>query len=178
MATVRPHSRKALDRNTSRPVTVEVLSSTEIGCRAEAADVALLEERPFPSSRGIADARLVIAGGKGFRKKDGFALLFGLTEHTGGEVRASREAVDRGWADYPRQVGLSGRTISPIVYMAFGISGAIQHLAGMQTAETVISINTDPDAPLAAMSDLAIRADLYELIPVLTARLEAYRSVE
>jgi electron transfer flavoprotein alpha subunit len=135
----------------------------------------LIEERPFEGSRGLADARLVLAGGKGFRKKEGFALLSGLAATIGAEVGASREAVDRGWADYPRQVGLSGRTISPELYIAFGISGAIQHLAGMQTSEVIVSVNSDPDAALAATSDLAIRADLYELIPALAARLEGYR---
>lgn len=202
MATVRPHSRKALERDASRPVRVESLAAAAgsgPGSRLTAANLAgegpageagsaaagpagdglvLLEERPFESSRGLADARLVFAGGKGFRKKEGFELLFGLAELSGGEVGASREAVDRGWADYPRQVGLSGRTISPELYLAFGISGAIQHLAGMQTSGFIVSVNSDPDAPIAAASDLAVRADVYELLPALAARLENYGPAE
>ena len=82
--------------------------------------------------------------------------------------------MDRGWAEYPRQVGLSGRTISPDVYIALGISGAIQHLAGIQTAERVVSVNTDPDAPIFAVSDLAIRGDLFDFIPALEKKLEGY----
>lgn len=194
MATVRPHSRKALDRDPSRPVRVERLDAAAgsggsggvgdsggsggAGGGHEGDGLVLLGERPFESSRGLADARLVFAGGKGFRKKEGFELLFRLAELAGGEVGASREAVDRGWADYPRQVGLSGRTISPELYLAFGISGAIQHLAGMQTSGFIVSVNSDPDAPIAAASDLAVRADVYELVPALAARLEGYRPAE
>lgn len=172
MSTVRPHSKPEAPRDPSRPVSVR---------KAEAAGaprggLKLVEERPFPASRGIADARLVVAGGKGFRKKEGFAQIEGLAERLGAEVGASREAVDRGWADYPRQVGLSGRTISPELYLALGISGAIQHLAGIQTAEAVVSVNTDPDAPIFAVSDLAIRADLFDFIPALERKLEAYEA--
>lgn len=192
MATVRPHSRKALDRDPSRPVRVERFAAAagpggaggagggqgRAGEGSAGDALVLLGERPFESSRGLADARLVFAGGKGFRKKEGFELLFRLAELAGGEVGASREAVDRGWADYPCQVGLSGRTISPELYLAFGISGAIQHLAGMQTSGFIVSVNSDPDAPIAAASDLAVRADVYELVPVLAARLEGYRPAE
>lgn len=192
MATVRPHSRKALDRDPSRPVRVERFAAAagpggaggagggqgRAGEGSAGDALVLLGERPFESSRGLADARLVFAGGKGFRKKEGFELLFRLAELAGGEVGASREAVDRGWADYPCQVGLSGRTISPELYLAFGISGAIQHLAGMQTSGFIVSVNSDPDAPIAAASDLAVRADVYELVPALAARLEGYRPAE
>jgi electron transfer flavoprotein alpha subunit len=175
MATVRPHSRRPLVRDATRSVTIEVRAAP----RGDGRDgLELLEERPFPSSRGIADARAVVAGGKGFRRKEGFRLLEDLAGLMGAEVGASREAVDRGWAEYPRQVGLSGRTISPDLYVAFGISGAIQHLAGMQTAGTIVSVNTDPDAPIVAISDLAIRADLYELIPALARRLADCRRAE
>jgi electron transfer flavoprotein alpha subunit len=175
MATVRPHSRPALARDAKRPVRVEV-AALPAGIVGDT--VKRLEEKPFPSSRGIADARVVVAGGKGFRKKEGFRLLDGLASDLGAEVGASREAVDRGWVEYPRQVGLSGRTISPELYVAIGISGAIQHLAGMQTSETVVCVNSDPDAPLVAMSDLAIRADLFEFIPALRAKLAQYRPAD
>ncbi len=191
MATVRPHSRRPLERDPGRTASVEVMDFHEAPGAApplgrDGGDsppfpnggLLLVEERPFESSRGIADARAVIAGGKGFRKKEGFALLDRLAGLVGAEVGASREAVDRGWADYPRQVGLSGRTISPELYIAVGISGAIQHLAGMQTSKTIVSINSDPEAPIAAMSDLAIRADLYEFIPALMAKLAGYRSAD
>jgi electron transfer flavoprotein alpha subunit len=171
MSTVRPHSRPETPRDPSRKVELRVVSVPD---ELALDGLALVEERPFPESRGIADARLVIAGGKGFRKKEGFQAIEGLARSLGAEVGASREAVDRGWAEYPRQVGLSGRTISPEVYIAMGISGAIQHLAGIQTAESVVAVNTDPDAPIFAVSDLAIRADLYDFIPALAKKLEGY----
>jgi Electron transfer flavoprotein, alpha subunit len=179
MATVRPHSRPALARDPARPARVQTIPFAQAGSEAFKDDgLSLVEEKPFPDSRGLADARVVFSGGKGFRKKEGFCLLEPLARSIGAEVGASREAVDRGWAEYPRQVGLSGRTISPELYVAFGISGAIQHLAGMQTSGTVVSVNTDPDAPIASASDLAIRADVYEFIPALAARLRDFRPTE
>lgn len=175
MSTVRPHSKPEFPRDASRKVELRRVSvPDEIALDG----MRLVEERPFPESRGIADARLVVAGGKGFHKKECFASLDRLARRLGAEAGASREAVDRGWAEYPRQVGLSGRTISPEVYIAMGISGAIQHLAGIQTAESVVSVNIDPDAPIFAVSDLAIRADLFDFIPALEKKLEGYGSIE
>ena len=166
-ATVRPHSKAPLERDASRPVCVECVDAGPIFAR----DPRVVEKRLFPASRGLADARVVVAGGRGLRTKAGFAPLEKLARQLNAEVGASREAVDRGWIDYPHQVGLSGRTIAPEVYIAFGISGAIQHLAGMQTSKRIIAIDSDPDAPIFAVSDLAIRGDLFELLPRLIGAL-------
>jgi len=174
-ATVRPHSRKPLARDPARKPAIEVLDCTKLDFSAVPI---LVSEQAFPESGGLADARTVVAGGRGLRKKDGFALLGQLAASLGAEIGASREAVDRGWIDYPHQVGLSGRTISPEVYMAFGISGAIQHLAGMQTAERIIAVDLDPEAPIFSVSDLAIRADLYTFLPRLIAALDAAKPKE
>jgi len=171
MATIRPHSRPETPRDDSRPLHIRSVKMRNETGRNE---LRLVEERPFPASNGIADARFVIAGGKGFHKRENFSLLENLAKKLGAEVGASREAVDRGWAEYPRQVGLSGRTVSPALYMALGISGAIQHLAGIQTAESVVSVNIDPDAPIFAVSDIAIRADIFDFIPALAKKLENY----
>ncbi len=84
---------------------------------------------------------------------------------------ASRDVVDRGWLDYPHQVGLSGKTVSPRLYVACGISGAIQHLAGMQTAESVIAVNSDPDAQIFRVADIGVVGDLFEVLPLLTERI-------
>lgn len=176
MSTVRPHSKQPLPRDESRPVKVRTCSFEAEALPDDGLN--LMEERPFPESKGIADARLVVAGGKGLKKKENFAAVEVLAKQLGAEVGASREAVDRGWAEYPRQVGLSGRTISPDVYIALGISGAIQHLAGIQTAEKVVSVNTDPDAPIFAVSDLAIRGDLFDFIPALEKKLEGFSPAE
>jgi len=173
-ATVRPRSRRPLDRDPSRPVRVERVELPAEGRSAAARSPRIVEERSFPESRGLADARAVVAGGRGLRKKDGFELLGRLASRLGAELGASREAVDRGWIGYPHQVGLSGRTVSPELYLAFGISGAIQHLAGMQTSGTVIAVNTDPEAPIFAVSDLAVRGDLFDIVPRLEAALEDY----
>ncbi len=169
-ATLRPHSRKALARDPGRKAVVEILDCR--GLDFSSVPV-LVSETAFPESGGLADARIVVSGGRGLRKKEGFALLGRLASKLGAELGASREAVDRGWIDYPHQVGLSGRTISPEVYLAFGISGAIQHLAGMQTAERIAAVDLDPEAPIFGVCDLAIRADLYAFLPRLIAALEA-----
>jgi electron transfer flavoprotein alpha subunit len=128
-------------------------------------------ERNIEDFENLEGARIVVSGGRGLKKADNFKLIRELARTLGAVVGASREAVDRGWISYPHQVGLSGKTISPEIYLGAGISGAIQHLAGIRTAKTIISINTDPEAPIHAVADLAIVGDLFEILPRLTARL-------
>lgn len=115
----------------------------------------------------IQDAEIVVAGGKGMKKKDNFRMLRELAAQLGGVVGASRDAVDRDWISYPHQIGLSGKTVTPKLYIGFGISGAIQHLAGMKTAETIIAVNEDPDADIFKVADFGIVGDLFEVLPVL-----------
>jgi electron transfer flavoprotein alpha subunit len=168
-STVRPHSRQPLPRDPGRKVEVRKVAAV---FPAGMEDPRLVAEKPFAESKGLSDARIVVAGGRGFGRKESFARLHELARLLDAEVGASREAVDRGWIDYPHQVGLSGRTIAPELYLAFGISGAIQHLAGMQTSDCVIAVNEDPDAPIFAVSDLAVRGDLNEILPRLMEMLE------
>ena len=120
---------------------------------------------------GIQDADIVIAGGKGMKKGENFEMVRKLADQLGGVVGASRDAVDRGWITYPHQVGLSGRTVSPKLYIAIGISGAIQHLAGIKTAENIVAINNDPDAMIFKVSDFGIVGDIFEILPLLSERL-------
>ncbi len=119
---------------------------------------------------------MVVSGGRGLKKAENFKLVRELADALGAVVGASREAVDRGWISYPHQVGLSGKTISPEIYLCAGISGAIQHLAGIRTAKTIISINSDPEAPIHAVADLAVVGDLFEILPRLAERVRSAKT--
>jgi len=121
----------------------------------------------------IEDAEVIVAGGRGVKRAENFGVLADLAARLGGSVGATRVAVDRGWQTYPRQIGLSGKTVAPKLYVACGISGAIQHLAGMQTAEHIIAINTDPDAPIFQVADLGIVGDVFEVLPAVLEKLRA-----
>ena len=120
-----------------------------------------IEERKI----NIKGASVVVAGGYGVGSKENFKLIYELAEVLGGEVGASRAAVDAGFTEHARQIGQTGVTIRPKLYIACGISGQIQHTAGMDQSSMIISINTDPDAPINKIADFAITGDLNEVIP-------------
>lgn len=115
----------------------------------------------------IGGAEVIVSGGRGLGNPKGFELLKQLATAMGGAVGASRAAVDSGWISYRHQIGLTGRTVKPKLYIAAGISGQVQHLAGMRSSDTIVAINKDPEAPLMKHAHFAVTGDLYEVIPAL-----------
>lgn len=125
------------------------------------------------SDVNIEDADILVAGGRGLGEKENFSLADDLAGSLGGAVAATRAVVDAGWFPYAGQIGQTGKTVAPKLYLALGISGAIQHKVGMQNSETIVAINKDPNAPIFEFSDLGVVGDLHAIAPKLTEAIKA-----
>lgn len=175
-ATLRPNVVSPLQEDSSK--TAETL---EIASKESSISGAKLTQLEASSSEGgeveLTEANVVVAGGRGFGNKESFNLLIDLAKVLNAGIGSSRMVVDNGWLDYNTQIGQTGNVVTPNLYFAIGISGAIQHVVGMQNSGCIVAINNNPDAPIFKLSDYGVVADLFEVLPILTEKLKSYSLV-
>ncbi|MGH2718894.1 MAG: electron transfer flavoprotein subunit alpha/FixB family protein [Actinomycetota bacterium] len=165
---VKPNAVMAVEAG-SQPAVEQV--STELPGPAKRATLVEHVSTAGSGRPAVDQAAIIVSGGRGLKEPANFALVEALADELGAGVGASRAAVDAGWYPYSAQVGQTGKTVSPQLYVAVGISGAIQHRAGMQTAKTIVAINKDGDAPIFALADFGIVGDLFSVVPALTEEI-------
>ena len=166
IATTRPNAFPAVEAGGAAAEVVEVNVTAE--SKAKLVDT----KAPEAGELSIAEADIIVSGGRGLKEGQNFSIVRDLAHAIGGAVGASRATVDAGWIDHQHQVGQTGRVVSPNLYIAAGVSGAIQHLAGMSSSKHIIAINKDPEAPIFRVADLGIVGDLFTILPALTEEVK------